>query len=64
MDEWSHAYCDTCEEIQPTRLEVGGVDETGRFELADLVCAGCHGVIAGLYRPVKGFGLGRLILRR
>jgi hypothetical protein len=56
MHDWSHGYCDICEAIRPTRLAVGGADESGQFDRADLICTYCHFLIASLYRPVKGFG--------
>jgi hypothetical protein len=42
--------------IRPTRVGIGGHDETGRFELADLLCTCCDSFIASRHRPVKSFG--------
>ena len=50
------SYYDGCEAIQRTRLDVGGLDESGQFELGELVCTVCATIIAPLFRPVKGFG--------
>ena len=45
--EFTHAYCDLCEEIQEVlREELLGEDTTGRFGGGDIVCTVCGSVLS------------------
>jgi hypothetical protein len=42
-EDFTHAYCDYCETIQPVkRYKLENKDVTGQFEGGDIVCTVCY----------------------
>jgi hypothetical protein len=55
MEDFTHAYCDTCSAIQPVIQEsLTGPDTSGKFIGGDLLCNECRSIIATLYKRKAG----------
>jgi hypothetical protein len=46
---WRHAYCQTCESVQPVTIAVMVADDPKEDAAADIVCHICRGIIATLH---------------
>jgi hypothetical protein len=47
---WTHAWCETCHQVQPFETEVLPRDAEHDTEALDLVCVTCQSIIATLER--------------
>jgi hypothetical protein len=48
--DFTHAYCDYCETIQPVKREkLENEDTSGQFEGGDILCTECPSIIATVY---------------
>jgi hypothetical protein len=55
MTDFTHAYCDTCNAIQPGIQEsLTGPDTSGKFIGGDLIYKQCRSIIATLYKRLDG----------
>jgi hypothetical protein len=52
MNDFSHAYCHNCDQIQPVDVEeLTGVSKDGKFLGGDILCKSCFGIITTVYKP-------------
>jgi hypothetical protein len=47
---WTHAWCETCNQVQPFETEVLPRDAEHDTEALDLICGTCQSIIATLER--------------
>jgi len=53
MEVLSHAYCDTCKEIQPVEApEFTQPDVSGRFIGFEIVCTVCFTPLLAMFKPL------------
>jgi hypothetical protein len=52
MSDFTHAWCELCEKIQPVKREdLHGEDTTGKFLGGDILCTECGLVLLTVYVP-------------
>jgi hypothetical protein len=55
MEDFTHAYCEMCDAIQPvTQESLTDPDTSGKLLGGDLLCTECRFVIATLYKRLDG----------
>ena len=49
-EDFTHAYCDYCEKIQPVkRYPLENEDTSGQFEGGDITCEECYSILVTIY---------------